>query len=60
MSKTNKELAVDVAIAYIHSIHSQVTSPHGQNGITLKTDTCCDIIKSVYKTLESLDSTNNE
>lgn len=60
MSKTNKELAIDVAIAYINNIYSQVNTSAGTQTQKLPVDICCNIIQDVYNTLESLDSDNNK
>lgn len=60
MSKTNKELAIDVAIAYINNIYPQVSTSAGTQTQKLSVDTCCRIIQDVYNTLESLDSDNNK
>lgn len=53
VSKSNKELAVDVALAYINA--SSV--PYGPNNSknTITVETVCRIISEVYKTLEKLD-----
>lgn len=56
MSKTNKELAVDVALKVIeaHSVKS-----YGPNNLnltkSLSLESICNIIKSVHATLENLD-----
>ena len=58
MNKTNKELAVDVAIEYIRAHQKQIAV---SENIGFKETTMIDlksvnnIIKSVYKTLEDLD-----
>ena len=48
MNKTDKELAVEVALAYIAA-----TSGHGPVGI-VKPEFVTSIIASTYKTLQSL------
>ena len=55
MSKTNKELAVDVAIAYIEASSKLVLGNGASNGL-VKVDNVQQIIKATYTTLESLDS----
>ncbi|MGI6349359.1 MAG: hypothetical protein GX245_00520 [Eubacteriaceae bacterium] len=55
MSKSDKELAVDVAIAYINAIHSQRTAPAGVQQGRVSIDGCLNIIRGVYKTLSSFD-----
>ena len=62
MSKSNKELAVDVAIAYIHAHQKQMVV--SSNNVIKETQmlhltAVNDIIKSVYKTLEDLDQSSN-
>ncbi len=52
MSKSNKELAIDIAIEYVHGILHQ-TEIKGVEGLPV--ETCCDIITQVYNTLEELD-----
>lgn len=54
MPKTNKELAVDVAIAYINSLHAKANFKH------LDIKDTQDIIENVYKTLEKLDPDNSK
>lgn len=63
MSKTNKELAVDVAIEYIRAHQKQITV--SSNNI-FKETTMIDlksvnnIIKSVHKTLDELDEPSEQ
>lgn len=54
MSKTNKELAVDVAITYITSLHAK------PNFKPLDIEDTQNIIENVYKTLEKLSPDNNK
>lgn len=60
MNKTNKELAVDVAIEYIKGIYSQTTNSAGIQNHSLKLESCCNILTGVYNTLEKLDSDRTE
>ena len=55
MSKTNKELAIDVAIAAITSNPKMVKGPNNlvSNGLDLKS--ICNIITAVNSTLEKID-----
>lgn len=55
MTKTNKELAVDVAIAYI-SASGYAKAPNGASTGPYNLEQIENIIKRVYTTLESLDS----
>lgn len=49
MGKTNKELAIDIAIEYAHGmLHLNGTSGY-------PVEECCEVIRKVYETLESLD-----
>ena len=59
MSKTNKELAVDVAIAYIEASSKLVHGNGSSHGLT-KFDNVQQIIQGVYNTLESLDSSDDK
>lgn len=52
--KSNKELAVDVAIAYIEAMKLQVRSNNTDTPVMPLKNTC-EVIKSVYQTLENLD-----
>lgn len=54
MSKTNKELAIDVAIAYITSLHAKT------NYQALDIKDTQNIIETTYKTLEKLDADSNK
>ncbi|WP_159430383.1 hypothetical protein [Caloranaerobacter azorensis] len=54
MAKTNKELAVEVAIAYIES-SSNLKYPNGSSRNLIKLQSVINIIKEVHQTLESLD-----
>lgn len=57
MSKTNKELAIDVAIA---TINSNPRTAYGINNMHiydgLNSKSICNIIESVYSTLDKIDS----
>lgn len=59
MSKTNKELAVDVAIAYIEA-SSRLVIGNGASSGLVKFENVQNIIKNVYSTLESLDSSEGK
>ncbi|OHW63119.1 hypothetical protein EUAN_09030 [Andreesenia angusta] len=50
MSKSDKELAVEVAIKLIEN-NSYVSGPKTS---TLNTESVCSVIKAVHKTLDSL------
>ncbi len=52
MSESNKELAIDIAIEYVHGILHQTEIKWVEG---LPVETCCDIITQVYDTLEELD-----
>lgn len=54
MAKTNKELAVEVAIAYIEA-SSNLRYPNGSSKDPIKLQSVIDIIKSIHQTLDSLD-----
>lgn len=54
MGKTNKELAIDIAIEYAHGM----LHVNGTEGYPV--EECCEVIKKVYKTLEELDRENPE
>ena len=61
MSKTNKELAVDVALKVIESNQRIPYGPHNNN--ILKPVTLidiCNIIENVYVTLEKLDKHSSD
>ncbi len=48
MGKTNKELAIDIAIEYAHgNLHIK-----GEQGYAV--EECCEVIKKVYETLEKI------
>lgn len=51
MSKSNKELAIDVAKAVIEANQSTVFIQDTNSGSKI----LCNVIKEVYKTLEELD-----
>ena len=54
MGKTNKELAIDIAIEYAHGmLHINGTDGYPD-------EDCCEVIKKVYETLESLDPDGKE
>lgn len=53
--KSNKELAVDVAIAYIKATSQQVFA-NGASKDLISLSSVCNVIKSTYQTLESLES----
>lgn len=56
MSKTNKELAIDVAIAVINSNPKMTVGLNNSsvsNGVSLQS--ICNIIESVNSTLEKID-----
>lgn len=63
MSKTNKELAVDVAIEYIRAHQKQIAVSSNNN---FKETSMIDlasvnnIIKTVYKTLDDIDKSSNQ
>lgn len=63
MSKSNKEMAVDVAIAYIHAHQKQIAIT--SNNVCKETpmirlESVNNVITSVYKTLEDLDKSSNQ
>ena len=63
MSKTNKELAVDVAIEYIRALQKQiVASPNNiiKETTMINLESVNNIIKSVYKTLEDFDKSSGQ
>ena len=55
MSKSNKELAVDVAIEYIRAHQKQIIV--SSNNVDL--ESVNNIIKSVYETLDELDQSTD-
>ena len=62
MSKSNKELAVDVAIEYIRAHQKQIIV--SSNNVFKKTsmidlESVNNIIKSVYETLDELDQSTD-
>lgn len=52
MGKSNKELAVDIAIEYVHGMLHVESREVDQR---IPVEECCEIIKKVYRTLEDLD-----
>ena len=52
-NKSNRELAVDVAIACIEASAKQVNNTGGSIGLP-KLEGICNVIKGVYNTLENL------
>lgn len=63
MSKTNKELAVDVAIEYIRAHQKQIAVT--SNNIFKETtminlESVNNVIKSVYQTLENFDKSSGQ
>ncbi|MGM0168287.1 hypothetical protein IGI39_004042 [Enterococcus sp. AZ135] len=54
MSKTDKELAIDVAIAYIEATSVKVKQNNGTT-IVIPFDHLNNIIKTVHKTLSDLE-----
>ncbi len=59
MSKTNKELAIDVAIAAINS-NPKTVSNNNSVSPGLSTQSILNIINSVYTTLENFDKQKDE
>lgn len=62
MSKSNKELAVDVAIEYIRAHQKQITV--SSNNVFKETrmidlESINNVIKSVHKTLDELDQSTD-
>ncbi len=57
MSKTNKELAIDVAIAVINT-NSKMTYGINNSSISRGLDikSICNVINATYQTLENLDT----
>ena len=55
MPKTDKELAVDVAIAYINGT-AQSKSPNGETKPLLDLKSVTNVIKGIYTTLEGLEA----
>ncbi len=55
MEKSNKELAVDVAIAYINA-SGYAKAPNGASTGPYNLEQVENIIKHVYRTLEDLNS----
>lgn len=49
MGKTNKELAIDIAIEYAHGM----LHINGTEGYSV--EDCCDVIRKVYHMLQELD-----
>lgn len=63
MSRTNKELAVDVAIEYIRAHQKQIiVAPNNVFKETSMIDlkSVNNVIKSVYDTLENLDKSSDQ
>lgn len=58
MPSTNKELAVDITIAYIHAT-GNLRVPEGVNPL-IKPNDITAMIKAVYNTLEKLDDPNKQ
>lgn len=63
MCKSNKELAVDVAIEYIRAHQKQIIS--APNSVIKETnmislDSVNNVIKSVHKTLEEIDKSSTQ
>lgn len=54
MSKTNKELAVDLVLAQIQA-SSVIKFNQIQTGEVLKSDNVCSLVVKYYNTLSSLD-----
>lgn len=59
MSKSNKELAVDLAIAQIHA-SSVIKLNQMQTGNVLKTDTVWSLVEGYYNKLKALDDDKTE
>lgn len=59
MSKTDKELAVEVAISCIQA-NSNKQNSNGQSFPNLNIDSITNIIKAVHQTLADLDEDNEE
>lgn len=55
MSKSNKELAIEVAIAYIHANPRTVYRNDNQIAPTLSLENVANIIKGVHQVLEDID-----
>lgn len=55
INKTDKELAIDVAIAYINGVYSQNSTVDGIQKGAIDVASVCSIIKNVHTTLASLD-----
>lgn len=63
MSKTNKELAIDVAVAYIEAHTKQIiASPNNivKETTMISLESVNNIINSVYTTLDSLSHESQE
>lgn len=63
MDRSNKELAVDIAIEYIRAHQKQISvSSNNQFQETVMIDlkSVNNIIKSVYNTLEGLEKSSNQ
>lgn len=59
MSKTNKELAVELVIAQIQA-HSVIKKDQLHTGSIIKSDDIDKLLKRYYNMLESLDSDKTE
>ena len=63
MNKSNKELAVDVAIEYIRAHQKQIAVSSNnifRETAMITTASVNDVIKSVYKTLENIDKSSDQ
>lgn len=54
MGKTNKELAIDIAIEYAHGMLHVC----GSQGYPV--EDCCEVIRKVYETLEEISPDEKE
>lgn len=62
MSKSNKELAADIAIEYIRAHQKQIVATNGVNAketTMISLESVNNIIKSTYSTFEDLDKSSN-
>lgn len=63
MSKSNKELAIDVAIAYIQAHQKQIAISSNnvcKETAMIRLESVNNVITSVYQTLEGLDKSSNQ
>lgn len=60
MCKSNKELAVDVTLAYISGVFNDRQAIISAKTNIINADMIASLIKTTYKTLESIDSSNVE